>query len=317
MTGPALDPEVRELLNRLSAMGMRPYPELGVLRARGVVESSRWMQGDKADVRSVRDVLVGGAAGLLPARVYDPQPGAVLPLVVYFHGGGWVTGSVAVADRPCRALALAAQCVVVSVDYRLAPETPFPGPAEDCFAALSWLAAHAPELNADVERLAVVGDSAGANLAAATTLMARDRGGPAISYQVLMYPCLLPTAGSPFASYRDNADGYMLTRDDMEWFWAHYLPLGTDAADSVHPYAAPLRAAHLRDLPPATVVTAQFDPLRDEGNAYAQRLRDDGVVVDLVEWPGAIHGFFWMAGELALARELVGWVGEELRGRLR
>ena len=294
-------------------MGTRPYPAMGVLRSRAVVESSTWMQGDKIAVPGVHDVLVAGPAGRLPARVYHPEPESVLPLVLYFHGGGWVTGSVAVADRPCRALAMAARAVVVSVEYRRAPETPFPGPAEDCFAALSWVATHARELNADATRLVVAGDSAGGNLAAATALMSRDRGGPPIAHQLLMYPCLLPAERSPFQSYRDNADGYMLTREDMEWFWAHYL--GSDP-DTGSPYAAPLRAPNLRGLPPATIVTAQFDPLRDEGNAYARRLRDNGADVESIEWPGAIHGFFWMAGELVQARELTTHVGAALRRRL-
>jgi acetyl esterase len=218
-----------------------------------------------------------------------------------------------VADRPCRELAVEAQCVVVSVEYRLAPETPFPGPAEDAYAALCWLATHAGELNADAGRLAVAGDSAGANLAAATTLMARDRGGPSIRHQALIYPCLLPAEDSPFESYRDNAEGYLLTRAEMEWFWAHYLPPGMTTPPA---YAAPLRAEYLGGLPSATVVTAQFDPLRDEGNAYASRLRSDGADVESIEWPGAIHGFFWMAGELAQARELNARVAGELRKRL-
>ncbi len=314
--GSALAPEARYLLDRLETMGMRPYAELGVLRSREVVESSRWMQGDKPAVAGVRDLLVGGAAGLLPARVYHPRSGEALPLVVYFHGGGWVTGSVAVADRPCRALAVAAGCVVVSVEYRLAPETRFPGPAEDCYAALCWLVEHAAELPADPDRCAVAGDSAGGNLAAATALMARDRGGPAIAHQMLLYPSLAPAAASPFDSYRENARGYLLTRGDMEWFWSHYLARGSDQGDAVHPYAAPLHASDLRHLPPTTIVTAQFDPLRDEGNAYAERLRADGVAVESIEWAGMIHGFFWMAGELPQAGELISRVGTELRGRL-
>jgi Esterase/lipase len=303
-----LSAESADLLERLRAMGMRPYEELGgVLRARSVVESGRWMQGERPEIAGVRDVLVDGAAGRLPARVYHPAPGEVLPLVVYLHGGGWVAGSVAVADRPCRALALAGRCVVVSVEYRLAPETPFPGGLHDCYAALGWLAAHAADLGADAGRLVVCGDSAGANLAAATALLARDRGGPAIAHQLLVYPCV--ARSSPAA---DVGEGHVLTRASMDWFSGHYL---ADPAHASDPYATPLTAAHLRDLPPATIVTAEFDPLRAEGEAYAARLKEDGVPVELISWPGVVHGFLWMAGELAAGRELIARLGEVLRER--
>lgn len=304
-----LDPEAADLLERLHAMGMRPFEQLGgVLRARSAVESGRWMQGAPVEIASVRDVLVDGDAGRLPARVYHPSPGRTLPLVVYLHGGGWVAGSVAAADRPCRALALAARCVIVSVEYRLAPETPFPGPPRDCAAAVRWLAGHAGELGADGARLAVAGDSAGGNLAAATTLLLRDEGGPPIAHQLLVYP-VLDRAGA-YPSRSENAEGHVLTSGSVGWFWDHYL---ADPADASHPYASPLHAEHLRGLPPATIVVAGFDPLRDEGVAYAERLAADGVPADLREWPGMIHGFLWMAGELEAGRALIADLGAALR----
>jgi acetyl esterase len=303
-----LDPEAGDLLARLQEMGMRPYEELGgVLRARSAIESGRWMQGEKAEIHT-RDVLVAGDAGRLPARAYHPEPGGVLPLVVHFHGGGWVGGSIAAADRPCRTLALAAHCVIVSVEYRLAPENPFPAPLRDAVAAVRWLAGHASEVGADGARLAVMGDSAGGNLAAATALVLRDEGGPAIAHQVLLYPAL--DLGGSYPSREENASGYLLTRGSTEWFAAHY------AADPADPYASPLRAPDLRGLPPATIVVAGFDPLRDEGVAYAERLRADGVAADLREWPGMIHGFFWMAGELRAARDLTADLAAILRKAL-
>lgn len=314
-----LDPEAAALLEKLRGMGARPYAELGVLRARHSIASGTWMQGERAPVASVRDLLVDGGVGRVPARLYHPEPDRILPLVVYFHGGGWAAGSVAAADRPCRALANASGCAVVSVDYRLAPETPFPGGLLDCVAAVRALAAGAAELGVDAARLAVAGDSAGANLAAATALVLRDRGGPRLTHQLLLYPCLAPADDGAYESYpsrRDNGDGFALTWPDMAWFWDHYLAPETVAADARDPYAAPLLAAHLRDLPLATIVTAEFDPLRDEGVAYAARLRADGVPVELIEWAGAIHGFFWMAGELAAARELVARAGAALRDAL-
>jgi acetyl esterase len=265
------------------------------------------MQGEKVEI-STRDVLVAGDAGRLPARVYHPEPGAVLPLVVHFHGGGWVGGSIAAADRPCRALARAAHCVIVSVEYRLAPENPFPVPLRDCVAATRWLASHAAEVGADAARMALMGDSAGGNLAAATALVLRDEGGPSITHQVLLYPAL--DQGGSYPSREENANGYLLTRGSTEWFGLHY---GADPAD---PYASPLRAPSLAGLPPATIVVAGFDPLRDEGIAYAERLRADGVEADLREWPGTVHGFFWMAGELQAGRDLTADLAGVLRRQL-
>jgi acetyl esterase len=303
-----LDRDAAALLAKLQELGARPSAELGVLRARHSIASGTWMQGEREPVASVRDVLVDGAAGRLPARIYHPDPASELPLVAYFHGGGWTAGSVAAADRPCRALANASGCAVVSVEYRLAPETPFPGGLLDCVAAVRWLARHGGELGGDAARLAVAGDSAGGNLAAATALMLREHGGPRLAHQLLIYPCRAPPgADARYPSRRDNATGYQLTAADMEWFWEQY------AADPRDQFAAPLLADHLRGLPPATIVTAGFDPLRDEGVAYAERLRADGVATELIEWPGTIHGFFWMAGELGAGRELIARAGAALR----
>lgn len=310
-------PEVAALLEKLRGLGARPYPELGVLRARHAIASGTWMQGERVPVASVRDLLVDGAAGRLPARLYHPAPGTALPLVVYLHGGGWTAGSVAAADRPCRALAAAAGAAVLSVEYRLAPETPFPGGLSDCVAAVRGLPARADELGVDAQRIAVAGESAGANLAAALALVLRDRGGPRLAHQLLLYPCLAPVEDDGYPSRRENAEGYQLGWADVRWFWEHYLDPTTAAADARDPHAAPLLAPDLRGLPPATVVTAEFDPLRDEGIAYARRLRADGVPVELIEWAGAIHGFFWMAGELAAGRELIARAGAALRAGLR
>jgi acetyl esterase len=302
-------PEVTALLARLREAGMRTYPEVGVLRARSIVESSRRMQGERPEGVAVRDVLVEGAAGRLPARVYHPDPGRTLPLVVYFHGGGWVTGSVAVADVPCRRVALAARAAVVSVEYRRAPESPFPAPLDDAVAATAWLAGHAAELGGDPDRLAVLGDSAGGNLAAATAVALRDRGGPRIARQVLVYPVLAPPDPVAHPSYAENGEGFMLTAADMAWFWGHYL----DGKAATHA-AAPLLTPDLAGLPPTSIAVAGLDPLRDEGIAFAERLRAAGVDVRLREWSGLVHGFLWMAGELPQAAELVEWVGHELEG---
>lgn len=307
-----LDAQVQALLEQMEQQGMPPFDQMSVPQARDVTMAFRDMQGEAEQVADIRDLVVPGPAGNLPVRVYHPAPGTPLPLLVYFHGGGWVIGNIEVADKPCRALANAAQCVVASVEYRLSPETKFPGPAEDCYSATGWLAEHASDLGA-CSRLAVAGDSAGGNLAAVVALMARDRDGPRIDHQLLIYPVTAPARGTRFASYTDNADGYLLTRGSMEWFWDHYLH---SPDDGTSPYASPLHAADLGGLPPALVVTAEFDPLRDEGQAYAQRLHDAGVTVTSSPYDGVIHGFFWMGGVLDHSRKLLTELSQELHAHL-
>ena len=195
---------------------------------------------------------------------------------------------------------MGAECLVVSVDYRLAPEHPFPAAPEDCYAATAWLAEHCAELGGDPARLAVGGDSAGGNLAAAVALMARERGGPPLAHQLLIYP--VTDYAFDTASYRENAEGYMLTLPLMEWFWNHYL---ADPAQGDNELASPLRAASLAQLPPATVITAEFDPLRDEGEAYAQRLSDAGVKTEMTRYDGVFHGFFGMGAAIDKAKQAV------------
>jgi len=307
-----LDSQVQALLAELEQQGLPPFEQMSVPQAREVMGAFRDLQGEPEPVGEIRDVLAPGPAGRLPVRVYHPSPGTALPLMVYFHGGGWVIGNVEVLDKPCRALANATQCVVASVEYRLSPETKFPGAAEDAHAATVWLAEHADELGADRERLVVAGDSAGGNLAAVTALMSRDRGTPPIAYQLLLFPVTAPARGTAFASYADNADGYLLTRGAMEWFWDHYL---SDPAQATDPYAAPLHAEDLSGLPPALVATAEFDPLRDEGRAYAERLADAGVAVTSTTYDGLIHDFFLMGGVVGRTRELLTDVGDATRKR--
>jgi acetyl esterase len=305
-----INPQVQALLDEFSKQGLPPFDQMSVTQARLVALGFRDLQGEPEAIGEVRDIVVPGPAGSLPVRVYHPSPGKSLPLVVYYHGGGWVIGDLEIVDKPCRALANASQCVVASVNYRLSPETKFPGPAEDCYAATKWLAEHARDIGADSRFVAVAGDSAGGNLAAVVALMARDRGAPKISYQLLIYPVTTTAAGNQFASYTDNAEGYLLTKASMEWFWDHYL---ASPDDGKNPYASPLQAASLSGLPPAMVVTAEFDPLRDEGLAYARRLQEAGVKVKTSHYDGMIHGIFWMAGALDRGKELIAEVGTELR----
>ena len=240
---------------------------------------------------AVEDRVVPGPAGELVVRIYRPNGltfGAPGPGVVFFHGGGWVIMDLDTHDRVARRIADDVGCVVVSVDYRLAPEHKFPAAAQDCYAATRWVADHAGELGVDPARLAVAGDSAGGNLAAVVALMARDRGGPALAFQLLIYP----VTGTPWdgrASYHENGENYVLTTASMEWFTNHYA--GTDA-DHRDPYLAPLNAPDVSGLAPAHVITAEFDPLRDEGEAYAARLIGAGVPTTVTRYEGQLHGFF-------------------------
>jgi acetyl esterase len=302
-----LNPQVKALLEQMEAAGEPPLHTLQPEEARRRTDF-RPLAGEPEPVAKVEERLVSGDAGYITIRVYTPQGNGPFPVLVYFHGGGWVIGDLDTVDAPCRALTNAAQCVVVSVDYRLAPEYKFPAAAEDAYAAVRWVAGHAAEINADPRRIAVGGDSAGGNLAAVAALMARDRGGPALLYQVLIYP--VTHYAFDTASYRENGEGYMLTRDSMVWFWHHYLEAPEQGKS---PYASPLLADNLSDLPPALVITAEYDPLRDEGGAYATRLREAGVPVIQKRYDGTIHGFFWMAGVLEEGRKAMEEVAQRLR----
>jgi len=305
-----INPQVQGLLEELAKQGLPPFEQMSPTQARLVALGFRDLQGEPENVREIKDILVPGPAGSLPVRVYHPSPGKSLPLVVFYHGGGWVIGDVEIADKPCRALANASQCVIASVNYRLSPETKFPGPAEDCYAATKWLTEHARDIGADGRLVVVAGDSAGGNLAAVVALMARDRGGPTLAYQLLIYPVTTTAKGNQFASYRDNGEGYLLTKAGMEWFWDHYL---ASPDDGKNPYASPLHASSLSGLPPAMVITAEFDPLRDEGQAYARRLQEAGVKVKSSHYDGMIHGILWMAGALDGGKQLIADTGAELR----
>ena len=307
-----LDPKVRLFLDQLAAAGMPALSALGGVGARAAIDAMATTAGPLEAVARIDDRRIPGPAGDLAVRIYTPAGGTPpRPVLVYYHGGGWVIGSIASHDGVCRALANAVPAVVVSVDYRLAPEHRFPAAAEDAHAAARWAAEHAAEIGADPRRIAVGGDSAGGNLAAVTALMARDRGGPRLAFQLLVYPVTDTAMDTP--SYRENAEGYFLTRADMTWFFDHYLPR---AADRMHPYAAPLRAADLRGLPPAAVITAEFDPLRDEGEAYAARLRAAGVPTTHTCYTGMVHGFFGLGAIFEQANAALAEAAAALRAAL-
>ena len=306
-----LHPAVKALLERFETAGVPDAADLSVGGARTMFRKVYAVpEGERDPIDRVRDLEIQGPNGPVPVRVYEPAAAGPRPLFVYVHGGGWVLGTVGVHDQTCRALANAGGSTVVSVDYRLAPEHPFPAPLEDCYAATAWTADHADLLGGTADRLAVGGDSSGGTLAAATSLLARDRNGPAVDRQFLLYPATDHSFDT--ASYEENAEGYGLTRASMEWYWNHYLET---PIDGMNPYAAPLQAADLSGLPPATVVSAEFDPLCDEVRDYADRLEAAGVEVEHRHHEDMIHGFATLLADpdLDAARDEIETIGATVR----
>jgi acetyl esterase len=296
----SLHPQVAALLERAAKSPLPPYYDVSPAVARRLYRDSRAaLTPDPPAVESVQLLLAPSAAGPVPVRHYRPKDAAKderLPALIYYHGGGWVIGDLDTHDVVCRTLANAATCAVFSVEYRKAPEAPFPAAVEDCFAATQYVAAQATSLGIDAGRIAVGGDSAGGNLAAVMTLLARDAGGPAIAFQLLIYPGTDQQMGFP--SVDRNGDGYLLTKRAMLYFRGHYLPRAEDWLDW---RASPLLAKSLAGLPPAFVLTAGYDPLVDEGKAYADRLAREGVKTEYRNYADMIHGFITMGRVLDTA----------------
>lgn len=305
-----LNPQVEEFLHELSAEGVPPLYRQSLAEARDTYRDVCVPETPPPDVGDVSDRTIPGPDGAVPIRTYIPQTAGPHPIVVFFHGGGWILGSIETHDALCRALADESGCVVVSVEYRRAPEHRFPAALEDCYAATSWVAGNAAAVDGDPSALAVAGDSAGATLATGVALLARDRGSPSLDYQVLAYPATDYRFDT--ASYEENAQGYFLTRKDMERFWEGYL---RDGSDGRHPYASPLRVDDASALPPALVLTCGYDPLRDDGRAYADELTAAGVSVDHLEYEDMIHGFLTMLAdpELDRAHEGIAEIAAALR----
>ena len=288
-----LDPQAQFVLDAMAATGAVLSPDLTPEELRAGMDAGR-AAVEVEEVGAVEDRTIPGPDGApLPVRIYTPADGAgdaPRPVVVFFHGGGWVIGSIDSHDATVRQMVNRTGMVWVSVDYRLAPEHPFPAGLHDCYAAVEWAVAEAASFGGDPSRLAVAGDSAGGNLAAAVALLARDRSGPAIGFQLLVYPCC-DLDPDRWPSMRENAEGYLLSRAMMDWFTGHTF------ADEhrTDPYAAPVHATDLSGLPPALVVTAEYDPLRDEGEHYGNLLQAAGVPCTVTRYDGMIHGFFGMA----------------------
>jgi acetyl esterase len=301
----ALHPQAQTLCDLVNAMGGAPASDETLQEARdgfGLLVAGG--AGEPEPMFSVEDLDADG----VPVRVYRPSSDPNLPIVVYLHGGGWTIGSVEQFDPIVRQLAKEARAIVVSVDYRLAPEHPFPAPLDDCWQAVQWVAKHAAEFGGDPTRIALAGDSAGGNLAAVCALLARDAGAPQLALQVLVYPvtdCEFTTE-----SYRANGDGYLLTEQQMRWFFDCYTRGGADPTDW---RISPSRVSSFEGVAPAFVVTAEYDPLRDEGEEYARKLEQAGVTVTTQRFDGVIHAFFGLSIAFDASRDAMTRAGTELR----
>lgn len=306
-----LDPQARLLLDQLARSGVKPLHQMSPQEAREQMTLGSRFLGPAEPVDAIEDYPADVPPGRVPVRIYRPRTNAALPGLIYLHGGGWMMGSIETHDAFCRSLCLRADVAIASVDYRLSPEHKFPAGLEDCYATSCWLVENANRLSLRPERIAVGGDSAGGNLAAAVALLARQRGTPQLRFQLLIYPVLDFRFDTP--SYRENAVGFHLTREDMIWSWRQYL---ANELDGYTPLASPLREDDLARLPPAMVVTAEYDPLRDEGEAYAARLAEAGVEVTCRRYDGMIHGFVRRTNQLNQARIALDEIASVLKNTL-
>ena len=301
-----LHPQIQALVDGLAANpDAKPIHEQTPKEARDGYRALTAMLGPPPAVASVQDCAIPGPAGEIPARIYRPRGEGPFGVLVFYHGGGWVIGDLETHDRECRALCVGAGCMVVSVDYRLAPEHPFPAAVDDAFAALRWVHANAASLGADPSRMAVGGDSAGGNLSAVMTLMARDQGGPELRFQLLVYPAVDARQLDDYGSRVSNAEAPFLPWTTIEYFVGHYLDASGEPDPRQDPRMSPLLARSHRGLPPALVVTAEFDPLRDEGEAYARELEGAGVEVQLHRYDGMPHVFFQLSPVVEDGRKLL------------
>ncbi|WP_462411763.1 alpha/beta hydrolase [Neobacillus sp. Marseille-QA0830] len=303
----ALDPQTKLVLDQLAAAEAPPLETLPPEVARQMFVMP---QGELEEVGKVSDRTIPGPATDIPVRVYYPKAQQTsYPALVFYHGGGWVVGNIETHDSVCRTLTNLADCITISVDYRLAPEHKFPAAVEDAYAAVKYVYDHAEEFQIDRARIAIGGDSAGGNLAAVVANLAKEKSEPSICYQLLIYPST-NLGGEPTVSMQENSEGYFLEKGTMEWFRDCYL---NSEADKQNPLASPMLFDDFKGLPSALVITAEYDPLRDEGEAYAEKLADSGVEVETVRYDGTIHGFVSMAAVLDVGKAALEKAGTALR----
>ncbi|MFT4279303.1 MAG: alpha/beta hydrolase [Rhodopseudomonas sp.] len=308
-----LDPDAAAVYQAFQDAGRPAYETLSATEARAYYSAARLVSNpEPPELASVQSITIPGPAGAIPARLYTPktlrQDDGLAPALVFLHGGGWVIGDLDTHDVVCRGIANDGELLVISVDYRLAPEHKFPAAVDDAIAATRWISDNAKTLGIDPEQLSVGGDSAGGNLAAVVALHARDHGGPLLAGQVLIYPATDFSMRHP--SHSEPETSVLLTHSVIRWFRDHYLSRAQDADDW---RASPARAETLAGLPPAFVITAGADPLRDEGDEYARRLADAGVPVLHRTYPGQFHGFFTMGKLLPQANVAVSQIGDWLK----
>jgi acetyl esterase len=304
-----LDPQAKVYLDRLAALNIPPKGEVGPEKLRQQARDQiKTISSTPDPVAQVEDREIPGPDGSVPVRIYTPAGNGPFPLLVYSHGGGWVNCDLDTHDGICQSLTNGAECIVVAVDYRRSPENKFPAALEDCFAVAQWVAANAAEIKGDPARIAVGGDSAGGNFAAVLALMARDQGGPCLALQLLIYPITDLRFVTP--SMERNATGFGLSRDDMVWYKQQYL---TDEAETLNPLVSPYLAQDLSGLPPAFILTAEFDPLLDEAELYGQRLQEAGVAVTISRYDGMIHGFIRMGAIMDRAKTALAECSQALR----
>ncbi len=299
-----MDLQTESFLNDFNSFDLPPMEVLPIDFVRQNVEAQ--IPTSDVEVKEIHSITIPGQQREIPLRIYIPNGDGPFPVLVTFHGGGWIFGSLDVHDPFCRDISSQASMIVVSVDYCLAPEHKFPAPLEDCYLALTWTAANIHKYRGDTSKLVLCGDSAGGNLAAALTLMTRDRHGPNISFQVLIYPVVQHRFNTP--SYEKFAQKYFLTKSSMEWFWSLYLPSDSDGNN---PYASPLFAKDFAKLPPALIILAEFDPLHDEGKLYAQKLEQAGVPIMIKSYP-SIHPFVAFAHQLSIGKTAIGDIAKTL-----
>ena len=306
-----LDPQAAALLDRFESGISPPSSTLSIETGRRLLDEI-FTVPDPEPVGEITDIGIQGPNGPIPLRIYAPDVEEPVPTFVFVHGGGWVRGSLDAYDGVCRRVTNRAECLTVSVDYRRAPEHPFPAGFEDCYAATEWTARHAADLGGDPERVAIGGDSAGGNLSAAVALAARDRDGPDLAHQLLIYPAVNPPSVRWFDSYDDNGSGYFLEMDSVEWYLEQY----TRTADIGNHYAFPIRARDLSGLSSATVLTAGYDPLVDEGIAYAERLEEADVDTTHLHYESQIHAFVSLYAYLDEGKAAIEDIAEQLRSSI-
>jgi acetyl esterase len=307
-----LDPQVKVLLDQMAAAKQPAFHSQSPVDARKAMNAMLNVLGPGPEVHRVENRKIPGPAGEIPVRIYTPASKPI-GILVYFHGGGWVVGDLESHDYVCRALTNATGCTVLAVDYRLAPEHKFPAGPDDCYAATLWASKNATSLGSDADHIAVGGDSAGGNLAAAISLMARDRGGPRIRHQMLIYPAIDAAMDTP-SQKEFMADGFVLSKLDMEWFWGHYLK---NPKDGENPLASPNHAKDLKNLPPTDIITASHDPLRDEGEAFAEQLKAAGNKVKVKRFQGVVHGFVSLQAAIDQGKTATREMAEELKASLK